>query len=495
MTVAKVSTDGDGRFRFVQLPAGIYSAVASKPFFVTSAYGARRPGEPGTPIELGAEVTNLNVRLVATGRIRGSIRRPDGTAFGGLIVEALRWTVTPLGIRALTVISTTRSDDRGSYDLKDLRPDEYLVRARPGILIVHTPTSPSGHDPTATGYVPTYYPGVLDPINASTVVSGAAGVTENPTIVMRVTTFARVDGRIDSGHGSVHLTTGDVVLHRLENPGLPPIVAGTDGDRYWFSAVPAGDYLLVARKDRDQTVDFARIGMRRLAVASGQLSDVNVTLQPQPTISGLIKASDEPLPSEGLRLRLSPVDGGTRIASATTAVTRQDFRFELRAATPGWFRIGVGDPGVPLAWKRASVEIGGNVVDDGRLQLSPGEHRSGVTINVTSRLSTLSGEVVDEKGQPQPQHTVVMLPRDAALRSDHERIFSARPSQKGRFVFRQVIRGDYLLALLDDPSQNEWLLPNVMARLEQAGTPISINSSDQAVRLLVSTAQVRNGRH
>ena len=47
------TTDAQGRFEIRELAAGRYTVTASKGGFVTLQYGQRRPGESGTPLELG----------------------------------------------------------------------------------------------------------------------------------------------------------------------------------------------------------------------------------------------------------------------------------------------------------------------------------------------------------------------------------------------------------------------------------------------------------
>ena len=42
-------TDDDGRFAIERLPAGRFTVSVSRAAFVTSIYGAKRPGKPGTP--------------------------------------------------------------------------------------------------------------------------------------------------------------------------------------------------------------------------------------------------------------------------------------------------------------------------------------------------------------------------------------------------------------------------------------------------------------
>jgi hypothetical protein len=42
----------DGGFVFRNLPPGSFTIVAARPPFVKTAFGAKRPGRPGTPINL-----------------------------------------------------------------------------------------------------------------------------------------------------------------------------------------------------------------------------------------------------------------------------------------------------------------------------------------------------------------------------------------------------------------------------------------------------------
>src|SRR5262245_63150532 len=46
------TTDDRGNYIFQNLPAGRFNLNASKPAFVTIAYGAKKPGRPGTAIQL-----------------------------------------------------------------------------------------------------------------------------------------------------------------------------------------------------------------------------------------------------------------------------------------------------------------------------------------------------------------------------------------------------------------------------------------------------------
>src|SRR6188508_1899225 len=46
------STDAEGRYEIKELPGGRYTVTAMKGGFAQASFGQRRPGEPGTPIDL-----------------------------------------------------------------------------------------------------------------------------------------------------------------------------------------------------------------------------------------------------------------------------------------------------------------------------------------------------------------------------------------------------------------------------------------------------------
>ena len=59
------TTDGDGRYELVDLPAGRYQMTVTKAGYVTMQYGQRRPFEPGTPISVrdGETVSSIDFAL------------------------------------------------------------------------------------------------------------------------------------------------------------------------------------------------------------------------------------------------------------------------------------------------------------------------------------------------------------------------------------------------------------------------------------------------
>jgi hypothetical protein len=83
-------TDAAGRFIFSSLPTGRYTVEAFKPGFVRTAYGARRPDRPGTPVTLSEteRTQTVNLRMPRGGVITGRVLDEFGQPAQGARVRA-----------------------------------------------------------------------------------------------------------------------------------------------------------------------------------------------------------------------------------------------------------------------------------------------------------------------------------------------------------------------------------------------------------------------
>jgi hypothetical protein len=70
-------TNDEGRFTFAALPAGRFTLRASKAGYVDVPFGAKRPGRPGTPIQLvdKQKLENANIAL------------PKGAVITGVVID------------------------------------------------------------------------------------------------------------------------------------------------------------------------------------------------------------------------------------------------------------------------------------------------------------------------------------------------------------------------------------------------------------------------
>ena len=125
-------TDEGGRFVFREFPPGRVLVSARKPGFVTTFFGAKRPGQPGVPIVIGPneQASGVSIALPRGSVITGTIRDSHGAPAQHTPVATLRVASSPTGSPAPPA-STVVSDDRGMYRLFDLAPGDYVVVALP----------------------------------------------------------------------------------------------------------------------------------------------------------------------------------------------------------------------------------------------------------------------------------------------------------------------------------------------------------------------------
>ncbi len=112
-------------------------------------------GAPGLPIDLsaGQQIRNVAFRLDSAPTISGVIRNQSNAVVAGVLVQAMRRGFNSRGNRILTLVASTRTDDRGQYRLYWLDPGEYLIAVAPEAA----PNQPPGR---ANG--PTYFPGFAE---------------------------------------------------------------------------------------------------------------------------------------------------------------------------------------------------------------------------------------------------------------------------------------------------------------------------------------------
>jgi hypothetical protein len=282
----QATTDDEGRFVFEGVSAGRVTLVVSKPGYLESLYGQRRPGSggPGTELSVadGQRIDRLALPLARGGVLVGTVTDDRGEPAFGTDVRAFRY-VWELGERTLVVAGSDRADDRGGYRIGALPPGEYVVMATPpgnanemvrglavsmpglaeSLSIVRRSARENALEPDLTsGYAPVYYP-------SSRSSGGAVGITLDTgeervglDVVMPFTPLGRVTGLVTSASGTVG-STEVRLIDREDALGAPARVttAGPDG-AFAFSGVPPGRYRVEARAGRQQHIVVDQVGGR-----------------------------------------------------------------------------------------------------------------------------------------------------------------------------------------------------------------------------------------
>jgi len=505
-------TDADGHFSFVGPHAALYSLVASKSGFVAATYGEFRVRGAGTPIVLsvGEVLDGLTIRVRREAVIFGTVRRPDGVPLGAVVVRVLEPTIVSSGRRELLAVRTGVTDDRGAYEIAGIPPGQYFVKAVPAVgipislsEITARPTDAGAHvlpvvsqsHARLQGYAASYYPGSIHASGAEMISVLAGERRRGIDIGLTVVYGASVEGRI-VGHGSPPvLRSGEVVL-APSDPYQDPIAvkrAKVSFDTFAIYDVFPGDYVLRA-STRSSLVDGPelRASARIIVTAGADHKGINLVLLPASSLRGTLTfdGSAKMPPEASFSISLDPVtiEGGDgAVGLPVRGDVLPDGSFHFTSVWPGRYRIVFMLTSGSEGWVTKSVTVEGREVENCLLDIGPGEHRSDVLLNLTARMGRVVGTLRDSMDQPATKYTVILFPSNRASWSPlSRRTVAVRPTNTGAFSVDRVPFGDYLLAVVDDPASNEWLLPDFLETLVPMSTTLTVsNQATTEVRLKV----------
>ena len=410
-----VTADDQGRFVFERVPAGQFTIVASKPGYLASVYGQKKPGSgrPGTPLSVseGQRVERLSVPIARGGVLAGIVVDDGGEPAFGTEVRALRYAWQN-GERVLRPAGSTLADDRGSYRIAALPPGEYVVMATPagqsgsledygrlpaalGAAVAGNPINVIGAREAASapafnavvgpvqaqltsGYAPVYYPGTTSSSGAAAITLGISEERAGVDLQLQLVPMGTVSGTV-FGDGARSAAGTEVRLTSLENalPGLGvrATIAGADG-AFTFANVPPGRYRVTARAGTRQEIFVDEAG------------------------------------------------GQTRVM----------IQFATEARVDG-ARAGGPPASQPARWAAAEVSISGRDTQSVTLQLQPGV--------------TVSGRVVFDRGAEPPANlSTIRVVLNTASAADGPTSAFAAVNADGRFSIEGVVPGRYRVAVL-----------------------------------------------
>jgi hypothetical protein len=499
-----VVTDAMGRFVFPRLSGSRFTLTASKPPYIISAYGAKRPGRQGTPVSLaaGQQIDGLTIQMARSSVISGTLRDARGNAVPNVDVVAVR-VDQPGGSEMVSRIrSEFTSDDRGAYRIFGLLPGDYVVAAGNMIVTSVEVTLSSDAENEAAlrelasgrsgGSAPspaqkyvrsaTFFPGVNAPGEAERI-SLRAGEERVADFVVKPVPAVSVSGVVSGPPGAAQTMLLTLTTEGPEVPGVmmarPALQRpGADG-RFVFTGVTPGKYALVARTPTVTSRGGGGGGAGASAPAGTQTgsgpvlwarADLDVTgrdvegvvlaLQPGMKFAGRVvfDASSSPPPSDLTALR---------VALAAPP---------LRSPATGILGPQLGVVYVPPGAVRADGTLrsamgGGRDVLDSLLEFGNGGDVSGAVLTFTDKHSEISGALQTQSGAAATDYFVVAFSSDRAMwRPGSRRMQSTRPATDGHYSFKDLPAGEYLIVALtdfeprdlDDPAFLESVAPSAL---------------------------------
>jgi hypothetical protein len=473
---SRASTDADGNYELVGLSAGRYSLSFSRSGYLPLRYGQRYPGEAGQQVELGDQqvVSNINMILPRAAVIAGRITDELGDPLPGAQATALQVRYFQGRRRLVLSGAPARTDDTGAYRILGLLPGEYFVIGSSRELW----SVGQGEKQQMFGYAPTYFPGTSGLATAQRVRMALGQEVGSVDFSLVVGKVANISGVALTSGGEMMAGANISLFYELSGPGggmistVSTASAGPDGT-WRLQRVPPGEYLLRS----EGTVGGAKEeAVQRIAVEGDDIDGVLLVAGRGGTISGSVTRSADAtgkIDLSRLRVQARSLELRLTVPSPESGTVATDGQFTTDGVV-GAQRLSVA--GLPEGWVVKRIERHGEELTDRDLILRSAENVDAVRIELTDRVTTISGTVTDKYKKPTASGTIVVFSQNSELWGDFSRhVATVRPTQTGEFKIIGLPLGKYFAIAIEFMQEDDWRDPEVLRSLERYATGIELN--------------------
>ena len=473
------TTDAQGRYEFKELPAGRYQITAGKGSYVNLSYGQMRPFEAGKPLEIlnGQTVEKVDFSLPRGGVIAGRVMDEFGEPMSDVQVSALRYQFAQGRRRLSNAGRTGVTNDIGEFRIFGLAPGQYYLSAtlRNAQMGIETDDR--------SGYAPTYYPGSPNAETAQKITVGIGQTVSDLTMTLTPTRTARVTGTALDSQGKPF--PGMVMVVQRNGAMFMTNSAGRvmpDGT-FTINGVAPGEYTLQANGG-GMGGDDPEFAAMDIIVAGDDLTDVHLAATRSVTVTGRLvmdAAAAASFRPGGYSVFANPAQPDIFfMGNSRPGKVNEDFTFSVKAR-PGKMKFNVGSqgPGGGTGFTQRAVRLNGVDIIDTGVEIKPNQDVAGLEIEMTNVTSTLSGGVMNGRGEPLKDYTVVVFPQERERWGAGSRYLrSGRPDQDGRFKITGLPPGDYSAVALDYVEPGEQTDPDFLERVKPKATHFSINEGE-----------------
>ena len=429
----------DGTYELTGLPPATYQLD------VTSDDGTAPPA--GYMVEVAAGQTiEKNLELLAVGALKGKIKDTEGTPVEGATIDVRRAASAAPGVPFPESMPDgpdgLRSDRQGVFNLSALRPGEYQVSARRGLVSLKKPGTT---DHAELGEKVTIRAGEtatvqLVVVSQTRTIKGSVVAADNESVPDAFVLAASESDAPGAPNDAVYATRG-----WAWGSADKPVLAGVDGT-FVISKLAPGKYTLRA---------YRKGGGEVIAEHVEAGSTVKLEIKQTGSITG--KATREGSVIEQLRVQLEdPKTGFTR----SEVFFRTEGRFTLRDLPAGHFSLTAAAEG-----SRRKIE----------LDLGQAETKTGVTLPLEP-LITITGRIIDQFSKTPVAGIRAMAgyPNGGNLALDGERYDEQLVSisdEQGRFTIHDAPRGKLqIICSPREPSSSDYMYIAYVHVIEGAGT-------------------------
>jgi hypothetical protein len=133
----------------------------------------------------------------------------------------------------------------------------------------------------------------------------------------------------------------------------------------------------------------------------------------------------------------------------------------------------------PDGWTVKAILHDGRDLADTPIEMKSGETMTDVQVVVSKRVTSLSGQLLDDKGGPLVDGTVIVFADDATKWIDDSRwVRAVRPDQQGRYQMQGLPAGEYLAVAVDYVEEGSWNDAEYLESIRRHGQRVTLGDAE-----------------
>jgi protocatechuate 3,4-dioxygenase beta subunit len=471
-------TDASGKFAMKGLEPGKYQVRVTRNGFVSTTYGAHGANRPGTTVTLNRaqSIKDINFRLTPHGVVSGQIVDEDGDPMAFVNVQLTQFQVRQGRQQVNMVGGNATTNDLGEFRIFGVAPGKYYLQANERNSV--GPFAPQDRSATAQpeeNYVPTYYPGVFDSANATSIAVAAGSEVSGINLTMRKITTVHVKGVVTNIPAANRQPVQVMLLPRSGIiGGLRPSTTAANGN-FDVRGVTPGQYSLAAVLNEEGQNYSAFLPVD---VGSSNLENLNLSLSAGVDLPGKIRIEGDGQQNMAtVNVNLAPREDSFVFGGAGSNGMKEDNSFVLKNVGAGVFRVNVF--GLPDGFYVKSIKSGQIDVQADGLDFTRGAP-SPLDILVSPHAGVISGAVQNSNtGQPASGALVVLVPQEKERRGQQQFYRNTTTDQNGSYAVKNIPPGEYKAFAWEDIDPGAYTDPDFLKPFESKGEAVTISESDQ----------------
>jgi protocatechuate 3,4-dioxygenase beta subunit len=453
-TVAKTTTDEDGNYKLIGLPAGQFTILPLARAYVVASGSSYKEASQSVNVAEGEAITKIDFVLVRGGVVTGRITDAEGHPLIGERVSIALKDSNPDPGDQFTFGSTRyQTDDRGIYRLYGLGPGSYRVSVGQA--------SSAGAAASIMGmggsqYLKTFYPSVEDESKATIIEIKEGTEIANVDITLNKPGKGfSISGRVidaDSGAPSASVYIGHSMIDESNQQVGGMIFSGTQTDangKFRLEGLRPGRYAIYTLPGGAQE-NSTYSEQATFEVADSDVSGIEIKLRRGATINGVAVIENNSDPSVAALLQSVSLFGYIEQKNSSPSYAQSriaaDGSFRMTGLAPGKARLGIqGFPSPPKGLSQARTELDGLDQKDG-VEIAAGAQINGLRLVFVYGTGSIRGEVKIEGGSLPEGITLRVILRSAA---NDSRQFSrgAELDSRLHFILENIPLGSYVLVV------------------------------------------------